>query len=278
MLRTTTYRVAHPQYANMLVEMDVEEEEEEEENIQPSSSPEARRMGATAAFDFPSHTPPPAAVEYEMGEDFEHIGVKPPPIQPAHQVIIGRFPRLYIFAGMLANALGVDDLRQLLRHPKHGWGMQALLPNFASVFDNSIPEDDKSTTAAQYDFMLRSVFSAYTYGGMNRAYQRLHAEMPPDVTLKDLIVSDVTSDTFAAYCALLSKSSTGAFAQQGRLYSGGGGHSRSMYYVTSGNERHRQLDRQLASHIFWFKGVRKGVEGDLYYRMPDQHTFLSKLM
>jgi len=226
MLRTTTYRVAHPQYANMWVEMDVEEEEH------PSSSPplkeEETPSSPETAFDFPPSQPPAAEM---VEEDFEQIGVKPqlqqqqPPTkdQQIQQAIIAQFPRLYIFAGMLANALGVDDLRQLLRLHGKGWGTQALFSNFAAVFDNKIPESDLQATDVQYDFMLRSMFNAYTYGGLHRAYQRLHAEMPPDITLKDLIVSPVTSDTFAAYCALLSKSSTGAFAQQGRLYSGGGG-------------------------------------------------------
>ncbi len=222
MIRTRTYRVPHPQHANMLVEMDVEEEEEEEQVFTPPSPPQ---------HNSPPSSSPHAATMMDYSpmdeeEDFMNIGVKPEPPTDAqrqlaefHQQAIGRFPKLYIFAGMLANALGVDDLRQLLRHPQKGWGAQTLLPNAKQELE--IPNEDESTDR-QYDFMLRSMFNAYTYGGLHRAYQRLRPEMPQEVTLRDLIISPVTSDTFAAYCALLSKSSTGAFAQQGRIYNGGG--------------------------------------------------------
>lgn len=235
MIRTRTYRVPHPQHANMLVEMDVEEEEEEGEEEQVFSSPKSPPRGAVLEDD--GSSPSMMMMEEDDQEDLLNIGAKgdnPSMTQQQQRVplteeqqkaanyqrqTIGRFPKLYIFAGMLANALGVDDLRQLLRHPQKGWGAQALLPNYEQTL--GVSYEDK-TDDKQYDFMLRSMFNAYTYGGLHRAYQRLRPEMPQEVTLRDLIISPVTSDTFAAYCALLSKSSTGAFAQQGRIYNGGG--------------------------------------------------------
>jgi hypothetical protein len=224
----------------MLVEMDVEEEEEEEEEEQmftpPQQPPPAPRYspplrGGETSRVMMQQEEDYSPMDEEDEGDFTNIGnkgepVARPPLTDAqrqlaefHQQAIGRFPKLYIFAGMLANALGVDDLRQLLRHPQKGWGAQTLLPNAKQEL--VIPDEDKSTDR-QYDFMLRSMFNAYTYGGLHRAYQRLRPEMPQEVTLRDLIISPVTSDTFAAFCALLSKSSTGAFAQQGRIYNGGG--------------------------------------------------------
>lgn len=224
MIRTRTYRVPHPQHANMLVEMDVEEEEEEEEVFPP---PHASPQPAVAAMqeeeDYSSANP--SMMMMMEDDDFENIGAgqeKPVLTEAQRQVaqVIERFPKLYIFAGMLANALGVDDLRQLLRHPQKGWGAQTLLQNAKQELEKL--EDEDRSTDREYDFMLRSMFNAYTYGGLHRAYQRLRPEMPQEVTLRDLIISPVTSDTFAAFCALLSKSSTGAFAQQGRIYNGGG--------------------------------------------------------
>lgn len=250
-MKTRTYRVPHPQHANMLVEMDVEEEEEKV--FTPSPPFETFRAGTrdvslpqsgneyldnantSMVMEDYSVSNSPMMMEEDDQDDFANIGAgteKPTqqqqqPLTDAQQKAanyqrqaIGRFPRLYIFAGMLANALGVDDLRQVLRHPGKGWGSQLLLPNYELTL--GIPDEDKSTDL-QYDFMLRSMFNAYTYGGLHRAYQRLRPEMHAEVTLRDLIMSPVTSDTFAAYCALLSKSSTGAFAQQGRMYNGGGG-------------------------------------------------------
>ena len=252
MIKTKTYRIPHPQYANMLVEMDVEEEMSDEPEFLGSNGGGtevpvklepglAKAKPVTGEPGLPAGEPglPRMDPESALGENVKH--------------------RTYIFLSMFCNALGVQDIQQLLKDSSLSWENQRV-----GRRRGQNESDDQ-----YFDYVLSFILSGEIYGAIHRGYQRLSPEMMPGITVRDLILSPVTSDTFAAFCALLCKGSTGSFAQPGRLYTGTG---RQMYYVNSGNERHRQLAKQTASHIFWFRGVRKYGQGELYYQMPERHS------
>lgn len=250
MIKTTTYRIPHPQYANMLVEMDVEEEEEEEQE------PELIRGTDKTMFN-PNNVKPEPVVEPGIPA-MTPEDPRVPKMEPGSALEDNVKHRTYIFLSMFCNALGVQDIRQLLKDSSLSWENQQVGRRRGQA-----ESDDQ-----YFDYVLSYILSGEIYGAIHRGYQRLTPEMMPGITLRDLMLSPITSDTFAAFCALLCKGSTGSFAQPGRLYPGG----RQMYYVNSGNERHRQLAKQTASHIFWFRGVRKYGQGELYYQMPERHS------
>jgi hypothetical protein len=247
-----TYQVPHPHNANMLVEMDVMEEEEEPEYIKGNT-------GGTPEYV-------PGLVKKEKTEMSPSspggVAGRPPTYEPYNEFWETHAHRAYIFISMLCNALGVHDVKEMLADPGKPFDKQ--------VVARTKRHDESDTD--YYDYALSSVVSAEIYGAIHRAYQRLRPEMSLNITMQDLITSPVTSDTFAMFCALLSKASTGSFAQPGRIYSGG----RSMYYVNSGNENRRQIYKQITSHIMWFRGVRKYTQGELYYQKRDR--FMANLL
>ena len=200
--------------------------------------------------------------------------VVPVAAYPVDNSCLALVPELYDFVGMLANALSMHAYKPLLADPSKGWYEQPV-PDSICVdwqFVKMLPSSTKHILSeSDWNRVVRSVFSAETFGGMLRSYQSLTVCIAQGITMRQLVESPLTNAQFAELVAATTRQGAGGSAQPGRFYGYKGGvPQRWAYNVHAGLQFQERNAKSIAYLKIWFTGIKMDSDSKkLMYTQPD---------